>query len=83
MSENLILEWATSLSPCARRGLESHLRDSPGSEASTILMRYAAAVDLSVGELSALLPGVLVCARQAARWVVADGSAATGVATAG
>ncbi|MCP4760063.1 MAG: hypothetical protein GY894_03980 [Planctomycetes bacterium] len=70
MSENLILEWALALPLRQRLGLAVHLRQSSGSEAAAILMAYSQSAEVSVGELSALLPGMLVYARQAASRVI-------------
>ncbi len=73
MSENLILNWVHSLAPPDRQHLADRLRMYPSATASTLLMAWADAGGLRVSEVSALLPGILVQARQAANALAADG----------
>ena len=74
MSENLILNWARSLPPPARRQLAARVLAHAGAPASTLLAAFAEAVGLTPGEVAGLLPGGLVQAQVAAiQLVTVDG----------
>lgn len=61
-----------ALSGPERCKLTGHLLAHPGSTGSTLLAAYAGSTGLSVGELSGLLPGMLILAHAAASRLLSD-----------